>query len=481
MVRKVPRELIEVNVEYPEGLSKLSVGKILTDLVKNLLHQRNQIPLQYDAIAKDVLGGIKENQDPQEVIGASSRESVKISKQAARAAKNRTIYLKNGSKLVEEVEQLIGLILRELEKNDLVSVSFLFGATPLSPREVYTVFIPDTVGHLKTNSRLGVHMFRAMVTHNMLHSLTSTKIPVSNMFTLFCRRSICDTPSLHMLSNYSLPPITRCPRVNFTLNTPLIEEPAFLEPVIASRRLRFHSGATGLDIAQGTPAKPINEEITESVGRTSRKVEQMELCTPQVVRYTGPRRTQITPQICTPYLTTELCTPALRSIDNNTVQGEMDLCTPAVDLRTKFKEGMSLCTPAVGMKTRVSDSMELCTPAVSLGRTLNSDSMELCTPAVNMRSNNCDYMDLCTPAAGMKTEDGDAMYVGTPTAKTRTRESDFLDVERELQVEPGKDLVSDLKPEMKDSGISSPDSSRRDCQEELFWFVTQVPVRGFKC
>jgi len=512
MVRKVPRELIEVEVEYPGCLNKCNLGKILVDLVKNLLHQRNQIPLQFDAIARDVLvgkegGAVKENDDPKRPIETPSRESVRLSKQAARAAKSRVAYLKSGSRVVEEVEQLVGLILREVDNGEVVSVSFLFGATPLSPREVYTISIPDTVEHLQTNSRLGVHMFRAMVTNDLLYSLTSTKIPVSNMFTIFCRRSIHNATSLQMLSNYFLPPTTRCPRVHFLLNTPVKEEQVFLDPVVASRRLRFYSGANSArslldpelvlgndqvlpDVTQETPAKRTNVEKAEIVPRTSRKIQQMELCTPQDARCIGSRCSEYTPQVCTPHVAMVLCTPAVGE-KQEFVQGESDLCTPAVDLRTKFREGMKLCTPAVNIRTKFSDSMDLCTPAVS-NRTKVSVSMDYCTPAVSIRTKVGDSMDFCTPAVSMRTEVSDSMDFCTPAVSLRTKVSDSMDlctpaVSKRSSVNDPLDLdtpvksIVDMKTEMKDSGISSPDSSRRECQEELFWFVTEAPVRGFKC
>jgi len=82
-------------------------------------------------------------------------------------------------------------------------------------------------------------------------------------------------------------------------------------------------------------------------------------------------------------------------------------------------------------------------------RTRVSDPMELCTPGVG----NCEIMQLCTPALG------------------------------EMELKSDLDNVTDndlCKPELKDSGISSPVSSRGISDEELYWFVTPTPVRGFK-
>merc|ERR1719427_641767 len=158
-------------------------------------------------------------------------------------------------------------------------------------------------------------------------------------------------------------------------------------PVEATRRLRFTSGTSKLtpDIQECSPDHLYTEldstspldirsdqsdkcKTVETVLRTSRKLERMELCTPLV------RRVPSHPQV--------------------------------------------LCTPAV--RTRTSDEMELCTPSVS--------NMELNSFVIEQIANPCD---------------------------------------------------SNL--EEKDSGISSPDCSLEESDnQELFWFVTPTPIRGFK-
>ena len=50
MVRRKTRDLIQVEVEFPESLRKPSLVKVVADVMKNLFHKRNQIPLQFDLI-----------------------------------------------------------------------------------------------------------------------------------------------------------------------------------------------------------------------------------------------------------------------------------------------------------------------------------------------------------------------------------------------------------------------------------------------
>merc|ERR1712013_455937 len=115
-------------------------------------HQRNQIPLQYDFITKDIkaveeVTDRKENEEPlRENIAVQSRAAARTNRQTARAAKTRAAYLKNSARLVREVEEMMNIIREEVENSDLVSISLLFGATPVSPREVFTIKIPQTTG-----------------------------------------------------------------------------------------------------------------------------------------------------------------------------------------------------------------------------------------------------------------------------------------------------------------------------------------------
>lgn len=505
MVRRMTRDLIQVEVEFPESLSKPSLVKVVADLMKNLLHQRNQIPLQFDSICKDVKACEKAEEKenlPDCAVPrpgqAPSREAVRSSRQAARAAKNRAAYMKSGARLVREVEQVVDIIKTEVEKGDLTSISFMFGATPLSPREVFTIMIPQTTGCLQTNSRLGVHLFRAMVTHDQLHNLTTTRLPVSNMFTIFCRKTAPITCSLQMLPSYSLPPTTRCPRVNFTLSTPdKMNEDDFTGTTIATRRLRFCSGASSRNpsIAEASPDADVehggdalrdvdtpdpqdgdrfsspykSDEMknrSEMILRTSRKVAEMDLCTPLVTRFSAPAREMVTPSVD---LKTkfreglELCTPA--GMEKTRLSDHMEMCTPAVNMRTRVSDSMELCTPAVNLRTKVSETMELCTPAFNL-RTRVSDQMELCTPFVSMRTRVSDTMEFCTPGV----VNSDIMQLCTPALGKLELKSDLDNV-----------ADNDLgKQELKDSGISSPVSSRGVGEEEFYWFVTPTPVRGFK-
>ena len=448
MVRKACQD-IQVEVEFPEKLSKASLVKVLTDLMKNLLHQRNQIPLQYDFITKDIKAieevmDRKENEEPMRE-NIQSRAAARTNRQTARAAKTRAVYLKNSARLVREVEEMMNIIREEVENSDLVSISLLFGATPVSPREVYTIKIPQTTGNLASSARVGVHLFRAMVSNDSLHRLTSSRLPVSNTYLIFCKTNAPVTSSLLLLPSYSLPPSTRCPRVTFNIRSVDMEEEMMVQ-VEATRRLRFTSGAS-----KQTPAfhecspdlfaetvtispvdktdKPDESDNIETVLRTSRKPKLMELCTPLVRRVTSHPQVFCTPAPShTARSSIQLSTPAPRSRGLTSIRphtASMDICTPAPSFKLRENSVSLIDTP-------VSDEMVLCTPAV---RTRKSDEMELCTPSVSS-----------------------------------------LELVQEQCLHP-----CDSNLEEKDSGISSPDCSIEESDNQgLFWFVTPAPIRGFK-
>jgi len=459
MERKKTRELIQVDIEFPVLLTKPSLTKVVVDLMKNLLHQRNQIPLQYDCIAKDIKAAaeMEENISPNgDVVSDTtdtqpqSRAAARTSRQAARAAKSRAVFLKKSARLVREVEEMEDIIMTEIETEELVSISFIFGATPLSPREVYTIPLPVTAGHRSTYSRVGVHLFRAMVTHEKLHNLTSSRLPVSNMFVLFCKSNSPPISTLQLLPCYSLPPITRCPRVHFIITSQ--ESMESMAPAVATRRLRFTSGTSRLTpcIPESSPRSYPSPECAspsksvEIEVKTCKKPQQMELCTPLVTRqeFSTPQVFRARCSSSNIPVSMELCTPAQPPGTDRSIRAPvgMELCTPAT-------RSENLCTPSLNLRTRFREDLELCT----------HDDMELCTPAIRPRVS--DVMELCTPAIG----------------RLELR-SESEDVATKEDVATREDV--DCK---SDSGFSSPDcSGDAGDRQDLFWFITPTPVRGFK-
>ena len=349
--------------------------------------------------------------------------------------------------------------------------------------------------------RAGVHLYRAMMASDPLQLCLGSRLPVSNMFTLISRRDVHISPasasSLVHLDDFSLPSPLKCPVVTFQFSAP----PPSAAPasMAATRRLRFVSGADsqgqtikdpgpgeGRHASGGTPKllpQPVEPCTPFTQVRTFRRLEaeDMQLCTP-AVRWRAPHSELLgSPD------TMQLCTPAVSKI-----AARMSLCTPAVG---SAAASMELCTPAVN---RMPSSLELCTPAVEK---IPNSSMELCTPAVScIRSD----MELCTPAVQpvmdprSKEEESGSMDLCTPedqakellSRKEKLSEEDSFEVKTleisnlSLESPNKKTKVSHggQEEDLKDSGISSPELSRREDSkcDILQWFVIEAPIRGFK-
>ena len=151
--RQPPNEEVVVKVDFPFPIDKSTFTKLVLDLAKNLLLQKNQIPLQYEAIAKEVeLDAIQSSdgeseQDSDHGGGDDfpSKLSVREKIRKSRARKSKAQLVKHGRKLVDDLKNLENLIESELEREDVSSINFVFGATAHSGREIYSVEVPDGI------------------------------------------------------------------------------------------------------------------------------------------------------------------------------------------------------------------------------------------------------------------------------------------------------------------------------------------------
>ena len=148
--RQPPNEEVEVKVDFPFPIDKPTFTKLVLDLAKNLLLQKNQIPLQYEAIAKEVeldaiisAGESENDSDKEEDEDYPSRLSVREKLRKSRARKSKAQLVKHGRKLIGDLKNLENVIDAELE--NVSSINFVFGATPHSAREIYSVEVPDII------------------------------------------------------------------------------------------------------------------------------------------------------------------------------------------------------------------------------------------------------------------------------------------------------------------------------------------------
>ena len=156
-----------VKVDFPFPIDKPTFTKLVLDLAKNLLLQKNQIPLQYEAIAKEVelddaiiSAGESENDSDQGEGGEDypSRLSVREKMRKSRARKSKAQLVKHGRKLIDDLKNLENVIDAELEGEDVSSINLVFGATAHSAREIYSVEVPDVIhsDYSSSSSRLKI-------------------------------------------------------------------------------------------------------------------------------------------------------------------------------------------------------------------------------------------------------------------------------------------------------------------------------------
>ena len=149
--RPPPNEEIMVKVDFPFPIDKPTFTKLILDLAKNLLLQKNQIPLQYEAIAKEVeldatqTAGESDDDENQEGDEYPSKQTVKEKLRKSRARKSKVQLVKHGRKLIGDLKNLENVIDSQLEHDDVNSINFVFGATAHTGREIYTVEVPDAI------------------------------------------------------------------------------------------------------------------------------------------------------------------------------------------------------------------------------------------------------------------------------------------------------------------------------------------------
>ena len=150
--RQPPAEEVVVKVDFPFPIDKPTFTKLVLDLAKNLLLQKNQIPLQYEAIAKEVeldaiqsAGESEQDSDHGGGEDFPSKLSVREKIRKSRARKSKAQLVKHGRKLIDDLKNLENVIEDEIEREDVSSINFVFGATAHSGREIYSVEVPDGI------------------------------------------------------------------------------------------------------------------------------------------------------------------------------------------------------------------------------------------------------------------------------------------------------------------------------------------------
>ena len=122
--KKLPKEEVIVPVKFPTSLNKTTYLKLLLDLAKNLLLQKQQIPLQFEAIAREVelearlAGGSLDEEEEgceEEIV---TKEVVKERQRKIRQRRSKAQLIRNGQRLIESFSNVENVIRSEFSDSN---------------------------------------------------------------------------------------------------------------------------------------------------------------------------------------------------------------------------------------------------------------------------------------------------------------------------------------------------------------------------
>ncbi|KAG8233785.1 hypothetical protein J437_LFUL003857 [Ladona fulva] len=181
-----------VDIQLEENLTSSSCSKVVSEIIKYLAYQKQQIPYPFEQLKllvnKSKLAG------EQETIGKS--------------VKRRCLQLeRHHSKATDAVDTLEN-IFKNIEAEFMISdedgigrveeVVVMFGATPVTPKDVFRIQLPPVKFHSvfdtpKPPSRKTmVQLLRCLLESEDLNSIISQPIAITNAFVFFKRKSASD-------------------------------------------------------------------------------------------------------------------------------------------------------------------------------------------------------------------------------------------------------------------------------------------------
>ena len=203
-----------LDVQFADRLTAEDLATIIGDLVRSLAYQKKQIPLQYDAIKRDLAAaaarGRAEAEGEDDAGETAAAENPREAARRRRAeARHRILgarYLKRATDFMDSFDHLVSSLESEIAgdaRGSIVCVSVMFGSTPVTPREVYHVYppkdfysnrlqhqqMPSSQNQEKSRKRAALQLFRAMITDNRLFDRIGRHMNPTNMFIAVKKRA----------------------------------------------------------------------------------------------------------------------------------------------------------------------------------------------------------------------------------------------------------------------------------------------------
>nr|XP_039269599.1 uncharacterized protein LOC120344436 [Styela clava] len=143
-----------ITLEIPSNTDKSTVCQLAIDFINFLLYQRQQIPEPVQLLLRDYA-----EKDVDSENKTTARAKLSKTRQQATIRKQVLKFLENLSNLQKSLSDVFS-------SKDLVQVDLLLGATPTSPKEIFSL--------------------------NLLHFVTDEEcVPVSSRHSTLCSRKLC--------------------------------------------------------------------------------------------------------------------------------------------------------------------------------------------------------------------------------------------------------------------------------------------------
>jgi len=393
---------LEIAIQLPFNVHRTNMADICIDLMKSILVQRNQIPLQYEKLAEQVHHHEKSISNKLTTKSAihdvtntySLRKAKQLEKIEARKIKNQDKFLKKAAIFISGCDQLMKCLREKINKDgdSIASVRIILGATPMSAKAMYKIIFPDTLTKFPIdNFKSGTFLFRSMVTNEHLVDINRTRLPATNMFLFIEMKGSQHLDACSFLpSTEPKEPNRRCKPVTIKIL-----------PRRNGEVVTTSNGVKNTPLFAKLPSRPQGQDSYSQIC--------MDMCTPQVpsnnkhVSLTNHsstiyQRQQRTSECSNGYPMPNGCSSLLRKRHfsvgtTSTPNGSeviMDVCTPVI---MNGRGSMELCTPA----TRTKYIRNCLIPRNGSFESHTKLSKDLCNNLVESTSNSRESMELCTP------------------------------------------------------------------------------------
>ncbi|XP_018571000.1 MAD2L1-binding protein [Anoplophora glabripennis] len=177
-----------INVKISDVFTPVTCALLINEILQGLLYQKSQIPYPYNWLKSVV--------DKKRGISTSEGTARKVNFNAAN-------HFRVVSSAYDTLENIMKGIIKEFsERNDFIKeVVFVFGATPVCPKEIYSIKIPSLAkGHLERNHTNPVCKYRQKILRNIFLSqqwldTVDSSMSCTNTYIFFKTTETCNRSS----------------------------------------------------------------------------------------------------------------------------------------------------------------------------------------------------------------------------------------------------------------------------------------------